>query len=154
MTIHFATDHAGFELKEVLVGFVRDALGYDVYDHGSHAYDAQDDFPDFITEAAKAVADDPTNTKAIILGGSGQGEAMLANRYPYVRAAVYYGGAIEIVKLSREHNDANVLSLGARFLTEEEATQAVSLWLRTAVASEEKYQRRIDKIKSITKDMH
>ena len=92
--------------------------------------------------------DKNSNTKAIILGGSGQGEDMVANKFEGVRAAEYYGGNLEIVKLSREHNDANVLSLGARFLSLEEAKEAVKLWLETPFSNEERHARRISEIEN------
>lgn len=142
MTIYFATDHAGFELKEVLITYVR-SLGYETKDCGAYAYDADDDYPSFIKTASQAVSEDPLNRRAIILGGSGQGEAMTANRFPGVRATVYYGGPTEIIRLSREHNDANILSLGARFLHTEDAQTAVALWLTTAFTGEARHVRRI-----------
>ena len=92
------------------------------------------------------MAADPENTRGIVLGGSGQGEAMVASRYKGVRAAVYYGGEREIIKLSREHNNANILSLGARFISAEEAKEAVKLWLDTPFSGEERHRRRIEKI--------
>lgn len=144
MTIYFATDHAGFALKEALLGYVRDELGYTVEDCGAFAHDPEDDYPDFIAEAAQKVGAS-ADSRAIILGGSGQGEAMVANKYGGVRAVVYYGGAHDILTLSREHNDANVLSLGARFLTEDEAKEAVKLWLATPFGGEERHVRRIAK---------
>lgn len=147
-TIYIASDHAGFELKNKLVLFLRDELGHEVIDCGANTYDEEDDFTDYISKAAREVSADPLNTKAIILGGSGQGEAMLANRFHDVRAAVYYGGPDEIITLSRKHNDANVLSLGARFVTEEEAKKAVALWLATPHEKVEKYDRRIEEIDS------
>jgi|GEM_PF-24282 len=147
-TIYFASDHAGFELKNVLLEFVQE-LGYEVEDCGAYAYDPEDDFTDFIAKAARAVSADPDHTAGIILGGSGQGEAMLANRFHDVRAAVYYGGNERIVTLSREHNDANVLSLGARFLTVAQAKEAVRTWLQTPHASSDKYDRRNDKIDTL-----
>ncbi len=151
-TIYFATDHAGFKLKNALVPFVRDELGYEVIDCGADVYDESDDYTDFIAKAARAVSSDAKNAKAIILGGSGQGEAMLANRFHDVRAVVYYGGNEEIITLSRQHNDANVLSLGARFLDTDEAKHAVSLWLETRHDPVEKYDRRIDEAE--TKSIH
>jgi len=140
--IYFATDHAGFELKNELVTFVREELGYEVVDCGAEVYDEQDDFTDFIAKAAQEVSDSSDESKAIMLGGSGQGEAMLANIYHNVRATVFYGGSEDILTLSRTHNNANVLSLGARFLTSDEAKQAVSVWLATAYVFVEKYNRR------------
>lgn len=148
MTVYFATDHAGFALKEVLVTYVRDVLGFSVFDCGAHDFNDQDDYPEFVKRAGKAVSEDPASVRAIILGGSGQGEAMVANRFPYVRATVYYGGPREIITLSREHNDANVLSLGARFLSEDEAKEVVALWLQTEFSHDERHVRRITQIDS------
>jgi ribose 5-phosphate isomerase B len=145
-TIYFATDHAGFELKNELVQFVRDELQYEVVDCGAYVFNKDDDFTDFISKAAREVSAQGGRAKAIILGGSGQGEAMLANRFHDVRAVVYYGGNTEILTLSRIHNDANVLSLGARFLESSEAKEAVKLWLSTPHESVEKYDRRIDEM--------
>ena len=152
MKIVFATDHAGFDLKEELVPFVR-SLGYEVEDCGAHAYDEHDDYPDLIAPAARMVHNDPDQVRGIILGGSGQGEAMVANRFPHVRAVVYNGesrGAvfsnIDEIALSREHNDANVLSLGARFMTASEAKEAVKRWLAVPFSGVERHVRRIGKI--------
>ncbi|PJC22454.1 MAG: ribose-5-phosphate isomerase, partial [Candidatus Yonathbacteria bacterium CG_4_9_14_0_2_um_filter_43_16] len=100
---------------------------------------------DFIRPVAEAVAHDP-QSRGIILGGSGQGEAMCANRVKGARAAVYYGGAVDIVVLSREHNDANILSLGARFVETEEAKEVVRVWLETPFSGAEKHARRIAKL--------
>ncbi|MGB2580264.1 MAG: RpiB/LacA/LacB family sugar-phosphate isomerase [Minisyncoccia bacterium] len=144
MKIFVGTDHAGFELKETLVSFLRE-LGHDVEDLGAHTFEALDDYTDFIRPVAEAVARD-TESRGIILGGSGQGEAMCANRVKGARAAVYYGGAVDIVVLSREHNDANILSLGARFIEEEEAKEVVRVWLDTQFGGEEKHARRIKKL--------
>jgi ribose 5-phosphate isomerase B len=146
MTIYFATDHAGFEMKNELFAYVRDEVGCDVIDCGATIFDANDDYTDFVSAAAKAVSESPHDRKAIILGGSGQGEAMCANRYPNVRAAVYYGGEPDIVRLSREHNDANVLSLGARFLSVPEAKEIVHSWLITKFSHESRHERRIQKL--------
>lgn len=146
MKIYIGTDHAGFELKQKLVPFLQ-SLGHEAVDFGAHEYNENDDYPDFIAPVAKEVSADPA-THGIILGGSGQGEAIVANKFPYVRAAVYYGGTLDIVRLSREHNDANILSLGARFLTEEEAKSAVELWLNTSFSGEERHARRIEKIEN------
>ena len=143
MKIHIATDHAGLELKNI----IRDYLikkGHDVKDHGAYEYDALDDYPDFIFPCAQAVAAD-SESRGIILGGSGQGEAMAANRIKGVRAAVFYNGPGEIVKLSREHNNANILSLGARFMTEDEIHDIINMWLNEPFGGG-RHQRRIDKL--------
>jgi ribose 5-phosphate isomerase B len=143
MKIHIATDHVGLDLKNI----IRDYLiskGHEVTDHGAHEYDALDDYPDFIFPCAKAVASD-LESRGIILGGSGQGEAMAANRVKGVRAAVFYNGPVEIVKLSREHNNANILSLGARFMTEDEIYGVIEMWLDEPFGGG-RHQRRIDKL--------
>ena len=143
MIIHIATDHAGLELKEKVKSYLS-KLDYEVVDHGAYEYEALDDYPDFIFPCADAVSDDP-NSKGIILGGSGQGEAMAANRVKGVRAAVFYNGPDEIVKLSRQHNDANILSLGARFMTDQEMYDIIELWLSTKFESG-RHKRRIEKL--------
>jgi ribose 5-phosphate isomerase B len=145
MKIFFASDHAGFEMKNSLIEFVKE-LGFEVEDCGAYELNPEDDYPEFVKRAAQKVSEDPENTKVIILGGSGQGEAIVANRFPNVRAVVFYGGDKDIIKLSREHNDANVLSLGARFIKLEEAKEAVKLWLETPFSGEERHRRRISKI--------
>ena len=145
MKIHIATDHAGLDLKNI----IRDYLiskGHEITDHGAHEYDALDDYPDYIFPCAKAVASD-LESRGIILGGSGQGEAMAANRIKGVRAAVFYNGPVEIVKLSREHNNANILSLGARFMTEDEIYAVIQMWLDEPFGGG-RHQRRIDKLDS------
>lgn len=148
--IHLGTDHAGFELKEYVKDFL-EKTGYEVIDHGSFELDPEDDFTQFIEPVAREVVQD-RDSRGIIFGGSGQGEAMFANRFNGIRAAVYYGGAdfvderdgLGVLALSRFHNDANVLSLGARFLTNEEAEEAVEAWLGYEFSGEEKYMRRIE----------
>jgi len=164
MKIYLGTDHAGFDLKEKVKTFLKKE-GYDVVDCGALIFDKEDDYPDFISKAAEEVSKDPENSKGIIFGGSGQGEAIVANKFKNIRAVVFYAPAIpplaadatgrksrdpfEIIRLSREHNNANVLSLSARFLKEEEALKAVKLWLETPFTGEERHQRRIEKIKKI-----
>ncbi len=142
--VFFAADHAGFELKNALLAYVRDELGYAVEDMGAFEFDPIDDYPDFMTPCARQVAETP-DALGVILGGSGQGEAMVANRIPGARAALYYGGTFDIPKLAREHNDANILSLGARFLSEMEAKAAVDIFLSTAFSGDERHVRRIAK---------
>lgn len=147
MTIYIGSDHAGFELKEHLKNYLS-GLGLEAIDNGAHTLDAEDDYPDFIVPVAKAVAENYEN-KGIILGGSGQGEAIAANKIVGVRAAVFYGGPMDIITLSREHNDANILSLGARFLSKEEAEKAVRVWLGTPFSRGAHHIRRIDKINNM-----
>ncbi len=147
MKILIASDHAGFELKSKLIA-VLEEMTLSVEDRGAFALDPNDDFPDFIGAVARCVSNDPENVKGIVIGGSGQGEAISANRFPQVRAAVFYGGPEEIVRLSREHNDANVLSLGARFMDFEEAKRAVTLWIGTPFSGDERHVRRIAKIET------
>lgn len=152
MKIYIGTDHAGFELKQKLVPFIQ-SLGHEVIDLGAHEYNTEDDYPDFIAPVAKMVSAD-LSARGIILGGSGQGEAMLANKFPHIRAGVYYGGAPDIIRVSREHNDANILSLGARFLNESQAKEAVEIWLSTPFSGEERHKRRLKKIDKAKIKMH
>lgn len=151
-TIAIGSDHAGLGLKKVLIKFLREK-GYKVVDKGPEKLDPVDDYPDYIAPVAREVSRNKGKTCGIVIGGSGQGEAIVANRFRYVRAAVYYGDNIKIVELSRLHNDANVLSLGARFLTPEEAKEAVLLWLETPFSREARHQRRIEKIEKLTKSI-
>jgi ribose 5-phosphate isomerase B len=144
MKIFIGGDHAGFELKKELASYL-EAERYDVTDFGAFKLDVGDDYPDFVIPVAKAVANNPLS-RGIIIGGSGQGEAICANRFAGARAAVWYGGNQEVLKLSREHNDANILSLGARFLNFDEAKTAVGVWLATPFSGEEKHKRRIGQI--------
>ena len=152
MVIHLATDHAGYDHKNSVHTWLV-SEGYEVVDHGAYVYDREDDFPVFIVRAAQAVSRSPQD-RAIIFGGSGQGEAMLANRFPAVRATVLYSDAADIVSLSREHNDANVLSIGARFVTVDDTKKHVWNWLHAKKTSNKKYQRRIDQVASFTKNIH
>jgi ribose 5-phosphate isomerase B len=162
MTIHLATDHAGFQHKEALKQYLIEQ-GIDVVDHGAAAFTEGDDYPDFITPAAQAVAKDQA-VRGIIFGHSGQGEAMCANRVPGARAVVYYGeplvkhsvfnkfnkadvtsNASEILRLSRAHNDANILSIGTGFVAVEQLPEIVSVWLNTPFSGEERHVRRLNK---------
>ncbi len=153
MKIFLATDHAGFEHKEILKKYLVDA-GHEVHDCGADKLVAGDDYVPYIVMATRSVSADP-ESKAIIFGGSGQGEAVTANRFPGVRAAVYYGETdngktMEIIKLSRLHNDSNVLSIGARFVTHEEMIKAVDVWLTTPFSNEERHVRRIKEIDTLS----
>ena len=155
--IYIGTDHAGFEMKEKLIPFIKE-LGYEIHDCGAYKYEKEDDYPDFISPVAKAVALNPEHNLGIILGGSGQGEAIVANRYPNVRAIVYYGEPsifhnLELVKLGREHNDSNIISFGARFIKISEAKNAVKIWLSTHFSNKERHVRRIKKIEKISREI-
>jgi ribose 5-phosphate isomerase B len=148
-----ASDHAGFGLKERLIAYLKE-LGYEVEDKGAFEYNEEDDYPDFIIPLAREVSQRPNEIKGIIFGGSGQGEAMAANKFSGVRAALYYGQGQcvvrdedeSIIKLSREHNDANILSLGARFVTEEEMKRVVKEWLDTPFVDNDRHKRRLAKM--------
>lgn len=152
MKIVFAADHGGYELKESLKPFVV-SLGHEVEDVGAHTLDLSDDYPPFVMAAARKVAEHPEETRGIVIGGSGQGEAFAANRIRGVRAVVYYGepmrkqtdadgNELSMIESTRNHNDANVLSLGGRFLSIDEAKAAVKKWLETAFSGEERHMRR------------
>jgi ribose 5-phosphate isomerase B len=157
--IFIASDHAGFALKNALIEHIR-TLGYEIEDVGAFTSDPEDDYPDFMTPLAKRVAEDPS-ARGIIVGGSGQGEAMCANRIPGVRAAVFYGpmrvtAALDIegghsedgydaVRLPRRHNDANVLAIGARFVSGNEADEAVRIFLETPFSASPRHTRRLEK---------
>jgi ribose 5-phosphate isomerase B len=145
MIIFLGADHAGFELKNQLKTYLRD-LGFEVNDEGAFSYDENDDYPDFVSIVAKQVQSDPDNHRGIVIGGSGQGEAIMANRFAKIRAVVYYASALEIIRLSRLHNNANILSIGARFVSLDEAKEAVKIWLATEFQNEERHTRRNQKI--------
>ena len=143
--IYIGTDHAGYNLKEKLK-ISLGSLGYNVEDKGAFNLNQEDDYPDFIKLVAQEVSKDK-DSLGIILGGSGEGEQISANKINGIRAIEYYGGNLEIVKLGREHNNANILSLGARFLDEDEAKEAVRIFLETPFSNNERHVRRINKIK-------
>jgi len=154
MKVVFASDHGGFELKENLKPFIQ-LLGYEVEDVGAFALDMDDDYVPFMQAAAKKVAEDPEHTRGIVIGGSGQGEAIAVNRFKGVRAAVYYGeprknqidaegNELDMLTSSREHNNANILSLGARFLSKGEAKEAVKKWLAISFSASKRHVRRIE----------
>ncbi|MES2315764.1 MAG: RpiB/LacA/LacB family sugar-phosphate isomerase [Patescibacteria group bacterium] len=155
MKIFVGTDHAGYGLKEKLVVFLR-AQGHEVVDKGAYTYDEEDDYPDFAIPVAKEVSKDPDGSRGIILGGTGEAEAMIANRFPHVRAIAYYGKSTPVVEdesgilaRSRKHNNSNVLSLGARYFTEEAMMEVVNFWLITPYAADERHIRRLAKIDAI-----
>jgi ribose 5-phosphate isomerase B len=160
MKIAVTTDHAGFEALQALKAFLVEQ-GHECVDFGPKSLDMDDDYPDFMFPAAKAVANGNCEV-GIILGGSGQGEAMAANRIKGVRCALFYGPVkaktaidaegrtsddpYEILKLSRQHNHANVLSLSDRFLTLDEMKQAITTWLSTPYSDAERHARRVRKL--------
>ena len=148
MKLLVASDHAGFELKNKIKDFLVEK-GIKVEDMGAHAKNPEDDYPEIMIPVAMRVVSDPENTKAIIFGKSGEGEAMVCNRFPGVHATVYHGKNLEIVKLAREHNDSNVLSIGAGFVDEEEAMEAVRLWLATPFSGDKRHVRRLEKADNI-----
>ena len=149
MKIFIASDHAGFELKKFLAERLFLA-GHDVRDLGPKEFNPDDDYPDFVSLVAEEISREPSSVKGIVIGASGQGEAMCANKFYGVRAAVYYGGNQDIIKFSREHNDANILSLGATFLSPAETMIAVTLWLATPFSGDERHRRRLQKLFNIT----
>ena len=142
--IILGSDHAGYWLKEQVKKYLI-GQGFIVEDEGAHSFDPQDDYPDFIVPVARKIARNG-GARGIIFGASGQGEAIAANKIKGARAALYYGGNPEIITLSRTHNNANILSLGARFLSKGEAIEAVKLWLDTDFSNEKRHIRRIKKI--------
>lgn len=154
MKIFLGSDHAGFALKMRVLHFL-EKQGYEAVDKGDYNENEYDDYPDFIAPVAKEVSGSNGEALGIIFGGSGQGEAIVANRFKGVRAVVYYGygdtGITEqIIKMSREHNDANILSIGARFVSETEALHAIKLWLDTSFSNDERHIRRIKKIDNLS----
>src|SRR3989339_18497 len=158
MKIFIGTDHAGYVLKEHLVTSLK-GEGYEVIDKGAYEYNENDDYPDFVIPVAQEVSKDGNNVRGIILGGTGEGEAITANRFPNVRAVVFYGNAkpvvdneSNIIVRSRQHNNSNILSLGARYFTEESAMEAVNLWLKTSYSGEERHIRRLEKVDKIQID--
>ena len=153
MKIYIGTDHAGFELKEELKIFL-ETLGCEVEDKGAFEFNEADDYPDFIFPVVKAVAEDIVSdlvSRGIVIGGSGQGEAIVANKVKGIRAAVVYDEYS--ARMSRVHNDANIISLGNRTLSISKAKELVKLWLETPFSNEEKHKRRIEKIKAIEDDL-
>ena len=148
MRVHIGGDHAAFELHQELLIFLADE-GHEVTDHGPFVYDALDDYPVFVIRAALAVAADP-GSRGIVLGGSGNGEQMAANKVAGIRAALCYNA--DLARLAREHNDAQVLSMGGRMQSVEEAKEMVRVFLATDFTGEERHQRRIDMVSAFEAD--
>jgi|ERR1035437_9055081 ribose 5-phosphate isomerase B len=157
--ILIGADHAGFELKQALIAFLRDE-GHEVTDMGATKLEEGDDYPAILAPLAMKMAMNPEKSIGIVIGGSGTGEAIISNRFPGVRAAVFYGPATlfdgsgskdgyDIIRLAREHNDANVISLGARFVSVDVAKKAVKIFLETPFPGDERNVRRIAQIDDI-----
>lgn len=142
MRVHIASDHAGFALKSHLIEHLG-AQGHDVVDHGAFEYDALDDYPSFCFAAGEAVVAD-RRSLGVVIGGSGNGEQIAANKVPGVRAALAW--SLDTARLGRQHNDANVIAIGERQHTIEEATSFVEAFLAEPFSGDERHQRRIDQL--------
>jgi ribose 5-phosphate isomerase B len=140
MRVHIGSDHAGFELKNYLIAVLTED-GHELVDHGPNAYDAEDDYPVFCIPTAEAAVADP-GSLAIVIGGSGNGEQIAANKVVGTRAALAY--SLDTARLGREHNDANVISIGARMHTQDEALEMVRLFLATPFSGDPRHARRIE----------
>lgn len=148
MRVHIGGDHAAFDMHRELVDWLG-GQGHEVIDHGPTTYDEQDDYPVFVLRAAKGVADDP-GSLGVVLGGSGNGEQMAANKVPGIRAALCY--TTELAGLARQHNDAQVISVGGRFNTIEQAKAMVTIFLATPFSGEERHQRRLSMVTRFEQD--
>ena len=142
MRIHIGADHAGLELKSALIEHFT-AQGHEVKDHGPYEYDALDDYPDFCIPAAEAVISDP-GSLGIVIGGSGNGEQIAANKVKGVRAALAW--SIETAKLAKQHNNANVISIGGRMHSIDECKAILDAYISEPFSNDERHIRRIDKI--------
>ena len=150
MLVYIASDHAGFEMKKVVENYLLEE-GYDVVDMGPFSYNENDDYPDFIHPVIRemkesAVRIGEENVRAVILGGSGTGEAIVANRYSGVRTVVFNSVNLEIVELGRQHNNVNVLSVGARFVDNDYLKLALEKFLKSPFDKNSRHARRIEKI--------
>jgi ribose 5-phosphate isomerase B len=139
MRVYLGSDHAGFEFKNHLVAHLA-SLGHEVVDVGPHAYDAADDYPPYCLHTAARVVADP-GSLGVVIGGSGNGEQIAANKVAGTRAALAW--SLETARLAREHNDANVVSVGARMHPTDEATAIVTTFLETPFSGDERHLRRI-----------
>jgi ribose 5-phosphate isomerase B len=144
MRLHIASDHAGYELKRHLETWLSGA-GHEVVDHGASEYDANDDYPPYCLRAADAVTRDP-GSLGIVVGGSGNGEQMAANKVAEVRAALVWSE--QTARLAREHNDANVVAVGARMHSVEEAIRLVEAFVSTPYSGDPRHTRRIEMLRS------
>lgn len=142
MRVHIGGDHAAYEMQRGLVEWLAEQ-GHEVVDHGPAQYDEQDNYPVYVLRAAEGVAADP-GSLGIVLGGSGNGEQMAANKVKGIRAALCY--STELAQLAREHNNAQIISLGGRFHTQEQAQAMVKVFLETPYAAVARHQRRLDMV--------
>jgi ribose 5-phosphate isomerase B len=138
--VYLGSDHAGFELKAAIIAWLGEA-GHEAVDCGPASYDPQDDYPVYVLRAAKGAVDEP-GSLGIVIGGSGNGEQIAANKVKGVRAVLAW--STDTARLGRQHNNANVVSIGARMHTEEEATGFVDTFLATDYSGEERHTHRID----------
>lgn len=152
MKIYIGSDHAGYELKRYLIEYLSN-LDHESYDCGPYEYDHDDDYPDFVSKVANEVSLDEDSV-GVVIGKNGQGEAIVANRFPNVRCMVFYGGSKHMITLGREHDNANMISFGADFITTDEAKRALELFLHTKFSGEARHVRRIKKIENITTLIH
>lgn len=142
MRLHIAADHAGYDLKQHLVQHLTTA-GHEVIDHGAHEIDHLDDYPAFCISAGEAVVAEP-GSLGIVIGGSGNGEQIAANKVTGVRAVLAW--SLETAKLGRQHNDANVIAVGGRMHSVEESTSFVEAFVAEPFSGDERHQRRIDQL--------
>ncbi|WP_445256951.1 ribose-5-phosphate isomerase [Nocardioides aurantiacus] len=148
MRVHLGSDHAGLELKDHLVGWLREQ-GHEPVDHGPFVQDPLDDYPVFCLRAARGVVADP-GSLGVVIGGSGNGEQIAANKVEGVRCALAWSD--ETAALGRQHNDANVVSVGGRMHTVEEMTRFVGIFLDTDFSGEERHVRRIEMLAAYETD--
>lgn len=145
MRVHIASDHAGYELKAIAITHLENN-GYEVIDHGALTYDPQDDYPSFCFEASQATVNDP-GSLGIVIGGSGNGEQIAANKVRGARAALAWN--LQTARLAREHNNANVVGIGARMHTSEEALEIIDAFLSEPYSNDPRHQRRIEILASL-----
>jgi ribose 5-phosphate isomerase B len=145
--VYLGSDHAGFELKAAIVTWLGEA-GHEAVDCGPPSYDPQDDYPVYVLQAAQRVVRDP-GSLGIVIGGSGNGEQIAANKVPGIRAALAW--TVETAQLARQHNDANVLSLGARMYSLEDALSFAKVFVATPFSGEARHARRLDMIADFEK---
>jgi ribose 5-phosphate isomerase B len=143
-------DHAGFEMKEAVKAWLQ-GLGYEIEDVGAYQFNETDDYPDFVMPMAEQISESKGSLNGIFFAGNGQGEAIAANRFPFVHATVYDGRGEKAIKYMKEHDDSNLLTIGSRLVDEEDVKMAVKIWLETDFSAEERHIRRLKKIEDYSK---